>query len=359
MSAMRCVSCGVKVRSVLSLGLLAALVQAGPAVAETPVFLPLLKLEYPGQPENIRMVYLSLAGAGDRDIGQPLLLDTGSSGMTVDCDVVLPADLCAPDGIRIEGETVIDGITVTTERVVAQYGTYDEHGQVARATLRLGGPGAEVATEDPVAFVIRTKKVRRSDGAIVGGPLWPKGLIGISPLGGIGPNQNILSPLAAVAVPEGLNRGYTIGDLGRDWTVCTIEGKDCPSVPALALGVDPEEAAGWKFAPLRRSDAGYNFPTVAGCLQVREETHCKPVLFDTGNSTVVVAGASGAPLPRGEAVTLLSMVRWDFATTYSPEVEFAPGLGHHIVGIRFFEENRLSIDLDRSRIGLRIGGSPP
>lgn len=341
--------------------LLAGLFQAGAAMAErsAPVALPLLKLEYPGQPENIRMVYLTLAGVGDREIGQPLLLDTGSSGMTVECEVILPADICTPDGIRIEAETVINGIRITTEKVVAHYGSYDEYGQVAFGTLRFGSPGAEVTTGGPVPFLIRTKKVRRSDGAVVGGPLWPKGLIGTSPLGGIGPDQLIISPLAAVPVPEGLNRGYTIGDLGSEWTTCTIEAQDCPSVPGLSFGVDPDDSAGWKFAPIGRGDRGYNFPTVAGCLKIGDQTHCKPTLFDTGNSTIVVAGVSGAPLRRGAEVTLLTLGRWDFKTEYAPEVEFAPGLGHHILGIRFFEENRLSIDLDRNRIGLRIGDGSP
>ena len=317
--------------------------------------LPLIKQEFPGKPKNIRMVYLRLIGVGDRVVDQPLLLDTGSSGMTVDCNVVLPEEMCSTDGIKIDKETVIDGITVTTQQLVAHYGTYDEYGNLARAVVRMGAPDAAAVTEQPIAFLIRTKKVRRSDGQIVGGRLWPKGLIGISPLGAIDEGASVISPLAAVAVPKGLHRGYVIGALGDTWKACTIEDGNCPEVPGLSLGVDPEDNEGWKFTPMSRADARYNFPTVTACLAFGKVTACKPTLFDTGNSTIMVAGSGGKPLKKGVPVKLLTLGRWEFETRYSPEVEFVEGLEHHIVGIRFFEDNRLAVDLKAGRIGLWIG----
>lgn len=50
-----------------------------PVMAEEPApqKLSLIKLEYPGKPRYIRMVYLPLMGVGDQATDQPLLLDTG------------------------------------------------------------------------------------------------------------------------------------------------------------------------------------------------------------------------------------------------------------------------------------------
>jgi hypothetical protein len=320
-----------------------------------PLVLPLIKLEYPGEPKNIRMVYLRLIKLGDHTVDQPLVLDTGSPGITVDCALVLPAKMCSSEGVKIDKETVVDGITVTTQQHVAHYGTYDEYGNLAYAVVQMGSDNAPVVTQEPIAFLIRTKKVRRSDGQIVGGPLWPKGMIGISPIGAIDEAGSIRSPLAAVAAPAGLHRGYTIGALGKKWKICTIEDGNCPEVPALSIGIDPDKGDGWKFIPIARANTRFNFPTMTACFSFGQKTSCKPTLFDTGNSTMVVAGSAGKPLKKGVPVKVMSVQQWEFVTRYSPEVEFAEGLDHHIVGIRFFEENRLAVDLDEGRIGIAIG----
>ncbi len=327
----------------------------GHAENASPLVLPVIKQEYPGKPKNIRLIYLNLAKVGRRTVDQPLLLDTGSAGMTVDCAVVLPAEMCSSDGIKIDKVTQIDGITVTTQELVAHYGTYDEYGNLAYAVVQVGSSDDVAVTQKPIAFLIRTKKVRRSDGEIVGGRLWPKGIIGISPIGAIDDAGSIRSPLAEVDAPAGLNRGYTIGGLGGTWDTCTIEDRNCPEVPALSIGLAPDMGDDWKFAATARADNRFNFPTLTACLSFGETTICKPTLFDTGNSTIVVAGAGGKPLKKGVPVKVNSLKKWEFETRYSPEVEFAEGLDHHIVGIRFFEENRLAVDLDRERIGLALG----
>jgi hypothetical protein len=320
-----------------------------------PQVLPLIKLEYPGKPKNVRMVYLRLIKMGDRTVDQPLVLDTGSPGITVDCALVLPAKMCSPDGVKIDKETVVDGITVTTQQHVAHYGTYDEYGNLAYAVVQMGSDNAPVVTQEPIAFLIRTKKVRRSDGKIVGGPLWPRGMIGISPIGTLDDAGNVHSPLDAVAVPAGLHRGYTIGALGKEWKICTIEDENCPEVPALSIGIDPDKGDGLKFIPIARASTRFEFPTFTACFSFGQITSCKPTLFDTGNSTMVVGGSAGKPLKKGVPVKVMAVQKWEFVTRYSPEVEFDEGLEHHIVGIRFFEENRLAVDLDEGRIGIAIG----
>ena len=79
-----------------------------------PIPVSLIKLEYPGNPPNIRMLYIRLLRLGAKRVNQPLLFDTGSSGVTIDCKVALPRELCSPDGIRIDKDTEVNGIFVTT-----------------------------------------------------------------------------------------------------------------------------------------------------------------------------------------------------------------------------------------------------
>ena len=185
---------------------------------EPPKTVPLIKVEYPWKPGNIRMVYVNIASLGDHTVNQPLLLDTGSSGMTIECQSALPAHLCSEDGIKITQDQDIDGIRVSTLKTVMTYGTYDEYGNIAYARVTFGSPKAPVSTDTTVPFVIRYKQVKRSTGEIVGGPLWPKGIFGISPVGGSGPDRMIKSPLLQVSVGPGLDKGYYLSPLGAKWT---------------------------------------------------------------------------------------------------------------------------------------------
>src|SRR5262245_11955245 len=108
-------------------GWLVGLVAIPPAVAEEA---SLIKLEYPGNPPNIRMLFVRLLALGDRQVDVPLLFDTGSVGITVECESVLPARYCSTSGIKIDAPLELEGLTVTTRQAVAQYGTYDEYGNI-------------------------------------------------------------------------------------------------------------------------------------------------------------------------------------------------------------------------------------
>lgn len=324
------------------------------------LIVPLIKLEYPGEPRNIRMLYVKILSLGDHTVNQPLLLDTGSSGMTIECQSVLSAELCSDTGIKITKDQQIDGIMVTTQQAVMTYGTYDEYGNVAYARVAFGSPKSPVATITAIPFLVRYKVVRRSTGEIVGGPLWAKGTFGISPVGGGGPDRIIKSPLAYVNFGPGLHKGYYLSPIGAKWKVCTNEDGNCPQVEALHIGVPKDvkrdfRVQSWKVASLR-----YNFPTIDACISRGFEPTCRPTLYDTGNSTIMVSTDASAPyssLNRGTKVLVKADGQddWNFKTTYNPEVEIVPGLEHNIVGIRYFEKNSLLLDFETREIGLRLG----
>jgi hypothetical protein len=333
-----------------------------PAVAEDgPIPVPLIKLEYPGNPPNIRMLYVRLLKLGAKRVNQPLLFDTGSSGVTIDCKVALPSELCSPDGIRIDKDTEVNGIVVTTEKVIAIYGSYTEYGHIAKARLTFGDTARPAETSEAIAVLIRYKKVRNSDGKIVGGPLWPLGIFGVSPLGGIGPNESIRSPIDAVALGGNVHRGYRLDPIGRRWKVCTNERGDCPTTPSLHVGLSDQDKDGYQLWKLTRANPAYNFPTLDTCINWQISKICEPTLFDTANSTIMIGGSvsneAGASLPKGSKVSvdITNGDTWRFQAEYRPEVEFVHSLDHHIVGIRYFEKNSFLVDLDAGEIGLRLG----
>ncbi|WP_224662281.1 hypothetical protein [Mesorhizobium sp. ES1-1] len=306
------------------------------------------------------MLYVTVLSLGKRAVNQPILLDTGSSGMTIDCKSVLPAEICSNTGIKITDDLEIDGIRVSTKRAVMNYGIYDVYGNIAYAPVAFGSPESRVSTATTIPFLIRYKQVRRSTGEIVGGPLWPKGIFGISPVGGSGPDRMIKSPLAYVNSAPGLHKGYYLTPIGTKWKVCTNNDSSCPQVEALHIGVPPDLKKDFRMESWKQPSWRYNFPTIDACISWGSESTCRPTLYDTGNSTIVVFtdASVGYSSLRGGTKLLVKaegQEDWELKTTYTPEVEFVPGLAHNIVGIRYFEKNSLLLDFETREIGLRLG----
>lgn len=333
---------------------------AGPGASAEAPLVPLIKLEYPGNPPNIRMLYVRVLALGDHAVDVPLLFDTGSAGVTIACETVLPTQYCSPEGIKIKKNLELDGLTVTTRRIVSQYGTYDEYGNLAFARIRFGSEAHSATTAETVPMLIRYKKVRRATGESVGGPLWPKGIFGVSPVGKQA-NGLLRSPVQAMAVPPGWHRGYRLSPIGAAWRACTNEQRDCPEVAALYIGVDDAARKSFALAKLGKVKSEHYAPFVEACVAWLDQKICRPAIYDTGNSTIMIAGkapsGSGPSLPIGTDVSVTGPDgdAWRFAAQYQPEVEFAPHMDTHLIGIRYFETNSLLVDLDTQEIGIRLG----
>lgn len=321
---------------------------------------PLIKLEYPGNPPNIRMLYVRVLALGNRRVDVPLLFDTGSAGITIACESVLPTHYCSTDGIKIKKNLELDGLTVTTRRIVSQYGTYDEYGNLAFARIRFGSEASSVTSSEAVPLLIRYKKVRRATGEVVGGPLWPKGIFGVSPVGAQA-DGFLRSPIEAIDVPPGWHRGYRLSPIGAAWRACTNEQRNCPEVAALYLGVDEAARKSFALAKLGKVKSQHYLPFVEACVAWLDQTVCRPTIYDTGNSTIMIAGeppaGAGPSLAVGTDVSVTGpdARAWRFTTLYQPEVEFAPHMDIHLIGIRYFETNSLLVDVDAQEIGIRLG----
>ncbi len=249
---------------------------------------------------------------------------------------------------------------MTTRRIVSQYGTYDEYGNLAFARIRFGSEQHSVTTTETVPLLLRYKRVRRATGEIVGGPLWPKGIFGVSPVG-TQAGGALRSPIEAIAAPAGWHRGYRLSPVGAAWRPCTNEQRNCPEVAALYLGVDDAARKSFTLAKLGQVKSDHYYPFVEACVKWLDQNICRPAIYDTGNSTIMIAGkapgGAGPSLAIGTDVSVTGPDQrpWRFTTLYQPEVEFAPHMDIHLIGIRYFETNSLLVDLDTQEIGIRLG----
>jgi hypothetical protein len=327
------------------------------------VTIPIIKQEYPGNPKNIDQLYINIISIGTKQVNTPIMIATGSAGMTTECETVLPRQLCSVNGIKIDKETTIDNIRITTNRAVADYGTYSDYGNIAFANVTIGSPMNAVSIAQPIPILIRYKMARRLTGQVVGGPLWPKGIFGIA-LATSEAQGQLTSPLLAVRTANGLDKGYIIGEVGDSWTTCVANKHSCPNVSALTVGLDSAHSDGFKKTKLDQTPTKIKLPLVPTCIKWQDNEWCKPTLFDTGNSTVAIddPGVSFKykAVPTSESIKVTSPIvgQWDFKTRYSPEVEIIkqsdPMLNFFTLGMRFFEKNKLLVDYDTSELGVEM-----
>ena len=324
---------------------------------------PLIKQQYPGNPPNIDLLHINIVALGKNKLNVPLMFDTGSAGVTIDCLVVLPRKLCSSAGIKIERELQLKDLVVTTTQIVSSYGIYDEYGNLAYAKVSFGSSKNPVETRDVLPILIRYKKVRRATGEIVGGRLWPLGMFGVSPIGG-GAQGALPSPLDFVDVEQGLHRGFYLSPVGPKWKACANEDRNCPTVDALHIGLDDATIKEFKLSKIHRDHPNQNFATINTCLNWKETYSCGPTLFDTGQSTISVlikkTNSAMSALDRGTMVRVTgeNFGIWDFKTRYRPEVEFgsfSPWSDVNVIGMRYFEENSILFNLESQEIGFRIG----
>src|SRR5690606_19026568 len=120
-------------------------------------------------------------------------------------------------------------------------------------------------------------------------------------------------------------------------------------VNSFEVGLLDKRRADFARRPLGASPSDHSWPFIDTCLTIDIDgtPKCLPTLFDTGNATIMVGGEDRPPAATGTLLTLdiPSVATWRIIANYEPEVEFDPTADIHLIGIRYFEENGLLIDL--------------
>lgn len=330
-----------------------------------PAAVPLIKVRFDADGAMAEQIYLRILSVGGRKTDQPIQFDTGSSGMVIDCHAVLPAKYCSTRGLRIKKDTMIDGILVTTTTLKIRYGNHEDYGNLARAEISFGAADAPVRTAFPIWFVIRYKALNSRTRQLITSPSFPAGFFGVAPFGGLGPHGEAISPLAAVRVGPGMRRGYRLEPLGTDWKHCSTPRHGCPEVAALHVGLRDSDDRDFNFVPLGQTRTHHVFPTAYACVVYSGTRLCQPAVLDTGTVPVLLglgrSGNTGKSAPKGAVITVTdeNFGIWRFTTRYAQEVSVRQKLDITVIGIRFFEENAIALDIEGRRFGVRLAPLPP
>ena len=310
-----------------------------------------------------KRLILAISQIGSKTVSYGSIFDTGSSGLTIDADGILPATMITANGLQITGDSVVvNGITVTNKTGIISYGdltgTTKEYGNLAYAPITIGDENGKITTKR-IPFFIYYKVV---DGAGKQYGTHSFDIFGVGPGLSYG-NSNIGSPLSYFDMPAGVTNGFKITALNPNGFI---------SVPTyipglLTLGLSSDDLAsssGYIYHPLSYFTFGGYSANIPATITYGSTSVAAQILFDTGTPSVTTiedktATAIGA-LPVNTLVTITTNKGFKYQYTTSAtgnltQIQNPNNTGdtRSIFSLDFFIKNNFITDYTHHQIGLK------
>jgi len=291
------------------------------------------------------------------------VFDTGSSGMTMDADGLIPASMITDNGITFTGDSVnVNGITVTNKQSVLAYGdalsSTKEYGYLAYASIVIGTGGSQITTKR-IPFFLYYKIVDGNNKKLAAHS---------SDVFGVGPDvvrydtRTLASPLSYFTIPDGGTNGFKLAQLSSAAfsTTGTYVGG------LLTVGLVPNDltSAGFIMHPLSGTGSGGYSANIPSTITYGGKTISGQILFDSGTpaSTVIediTANALGSlPVSTLVSITTNKGFKYSYTTTSTSnltEVQNPNKTSDYrtIFSLSFFIDNEYLTDYANHQIGLK------
>ncbi|MDB5031650.1 hypothetical protein [Mucilaginibacter sp.] len=315
---------------------------------------------------STRRIFIAISQIGSQPLASPygLVFDTGSTGMTIDANGILPASMITANGLIVAGDSVnVNGITVTSQQALITYGGVDgsvqEYGNLAYATVQLGDGHGSITTPR-IPFFIYYKIVNTTTGK----PLAAHSadVFGVGP--GVSYTSRLIgSPLSYFKLGANITNGFRLAVLPSSGFNTTAT-----YVPDLLyIGLTPKDLSGSNFIMHTLSYnaiSGY-LPNITSTVTYGGTSTSASILFDTGTPTTSIiensaATANVANLPINTVVSFTTSQGFNYqytvtSTANATEVE-NPSYSldtRTIFSIDFFLNNEYLLDYTNHRIGLK------
>lgn len=311
-----------------------------------------------------RRVFLPITKVGTVTTAYLSVFDTGSTGMTIDANGILPASMITSNGFVFTGDSVIvNGITVTNQQSVMAYGNSvggetRQYGNLAYASVTMGDTNGSV-TATRIPFFLYYKMVDMSTGNTL--PAHSSDVFGVGPGYSYATNK-IGSPLSYFPIPNGITNGFRLAKLSSTFntTLTYVPG-------LLAIGLTPADLnAGFIMHNLSFSSQGGYSPNIPATINYNGNNVSALMLFDTGNPSTHYVSNQASPsntltLPANTTVSVTTGSGFTYqyvtnTTTNSTQVvrpSFNGGDPRTIYNINFFIDNEYLTDYQGHRIGLK------
>jgi hypothetical protein len=313
-----------------------------------------------------RRVFIAVSQVGTQSFSTPygLVFDTGSTGMTMDANGLLPASMITSSGLVITGDSVnVNGITVTTQQTTISYGGVDgqitEYGNLAYAPVTIGDANGNITTPRIPIFIYYKIMNTTTNTQL---PTHSADIFGVGP-GVSVTSRSIASPLSYFKLPANVANGFRLAVLNTSSFNTTAT-----YVPNLLyIGLTPKDLNSSNFImhPLSYSSISGYSPNIASTITYGGISYPGTVLFDTGTPSIsILANPTATPnmatLPANTTVSVTTGQGFSYQYTTTSNYNLTevenPSFSHDsrtIFSIDFFLNNEYLLDYTNHRLGLK------
>jgi len=342
-----------------------------------PVIAFAAKPQVPGQPyqigfyetetsHGVKELQTVVTKVGDNAVNFQMTFDTGSGGLVMDAQGIIPPSMISSMGFAFSGDSVtVNGVTITGQTTFIAYGADDNtlskvYGNLAYASVTIGDDNGNI-TVKRLPFFLYYKAIN-SDGNLY--PAHKFDVLGVSSAYDVTfPNKAyITSPFMYFDPGPGLTRGFKIASLGKG--NFSVKGT---FVPAVTLGLTNEdlESAGFKMTSLTQVDDDGYMPVVQGTIGYDQKSFNAALIFDSGTYPYYyIQDPEWRKAPGLLKAKTLVQVTTDAGFTFSytaddlanptmVENPYAERGGLSVISLNFFSNNEYLLDFDHHRLGLK------
>ena len=317
-----------------------------------------------------KLLYTFVSKVGTQDVSNAdydLIFDTGSGGLVIDANGILPSSMITSTGFNFTGDsTVVNGITIYNQKSTIEYGddasTTDKvSGYLANASVTLGDENGNLVIKR-LPFFLYYKAVNSK------GKPYPShefDVLGVSPEYDVSfPNNAfITSPFSYFDPGTGLTSGFKMAALGT--SNFSLEGTYVPNVVTLGLTSSDLSSNGFIMHQLTFAPGDGYAPIIPVSLTYNNKTISTDAIFDTGTEPYSyiedpAAADSTVLLPSGTSVSLSSTPGFNYSYTTSATDNLTyvenPGTSQSnvsVISLEFFLNNEYLLDFTHHTLGLK------
>lgn len=323
-----------------------------------PVTLPLI--EY-GTTQGKR-IFIPVSKIGNKTVSYYSVFDTGSSGMSIDANGILPDSMITSSGIKVTGDSVIvNGITVTSKTSTVSFGDKTsltkQYGNLAYAPVTIGDSHGNLSLQR-IAFFLYYKAVDVNGKQLTAHS---------NDVFGVGPGESyafsaIISPLRYFTPGGDVTSGFKLATLNTSYFSTT--GTYVPGL--LTIGLVPSDltSSGFIMHPLTYFSVGGYSPNIPATITYDNKSIAAQVLFDTGSPSVTIiedqTAKSIGDLPANSVVKVTTNKGfvYQYTTTSTSNLTTVQNPNNTadyrtIFSIDFFIANEILTDYANHQIGLK------
>jgi hypothetical protein len=326
----------------------------------------------------------------------PLILDTGSAGMTLYAPDIFPSSMVSSNGFVFQaGSTTLqfNGITVTNVQAIKSFAQTTQVGNIGFANVTFGANGELTTASMPIFFYFRI--LNNGTGLPLSTLPPQRGIFGISSAANtitvansVTPTSlsvcslqssttcHLVSPLRYLSYGSGINAGFMLRPATLQSSCDMTTWNGCTQADIFTVGVTSTSEIGFASESLAcpgnqpsGSSSGISVcqPAISSTVSVTGTNYSfsTPVLFDTGNPIDVLniptASSSNFPstVAAGTGISITTPSGFTYTYTAGPTgTSSATNVNQNtnppsIIGIDFFTSHSFFVDFTSNTVGFR------